>query len=70
MDAEARRTQLDRDSLAMCKHLYGHDLIDVEYYDLALNVDRMTQTRAAESIASMLEGDSATIQREFLAAVR
>lgn len=70
MDAEARRTQLDRDSLAMCKHLYGHDLIDVEYYDLVLNVDRMTQTRAAESIASMLEGDSATIQREFLAAVR
>lgn len=52
--SEALRSELDRKNLTIARNVYGYDLLDVEGYDLILNIDSLKLSKAAEAIAAML----------------
>ena len=53
-DAARRLKRLDRDEVSTCKNLMDGDLLDVAQYALTVNLDRMTQERAAELVVGAL----------------
>lgn len=48
----------DRATLAVYRHLFGAELLDMGRYDLTLNLDRLSVESAARTVAGALEGRS------------
>ena len=50
--------QTDKQARAVFKNLFGCDLLDVQKYDLIINVDRASPTKAVEIIVGALKADA------------
>ena len=54
-EADKRLRQADKETIALYRHLYEADLLNMGQYDLVLNMDRLSFTSAAQIIVGALE---------------
>ena len=63
-DGQRWLRRADRDAIALCRNLFGSDLLKMELYDLILNMERMSVQAAARTVAGALDGSSFVTPRE------